>query len=42
LAGDWWRPGAWAVETWEVELSGGGLYQLTHDAGGWWIDGVLD
>ena len=40
--GGWWKPGAWAVETWQVELAGGGLYQLSRDAGGWWIDGVLD
>jgi len=42
LRGDWWKPGTWAVETWQVELTGGGLYQLTRDAEGWWIDGVLD
>ena len=40
--GGWWRPGAWAVETWQVELTDGGLYQLSHDADGWWIDGGLD
>lgn len=42
LRGDWWKPGSWAVETWQVELAGGGLYQLTRNAEGWWIDGVLD
>ena len=42
LRGDWWQPGTWAVETWQVELTGGGLYQLTRNARGWWIDGVLD
>ena len=42
LGGDWWKAGAWAIETWQVELAEGGLYQLTRDAGGWWIDGVLD
>jgi hypothetical protein len=42
LQGDWWQPAAWAVETWEVELNGGGIYQLARDAGGWWIEGVLD
>ena len=42
LEGGWWRPGAWAVETWQVELTDGGLYQLSHDADGWWIDGGLD
>lgn len=42
LRGDWWKPGTWAVEIWQVELAGGGLYQLTRDAGGWWIEGVID
>jgi len=42
LRGDWWKPQPWAVEIWQVELAGGGLYQLTRTAGGWWIDGVLD
>ena len=34
-AGDWWRPEAWAVETWQVELAAGGLYQLARTADGW-------
>ncbi len=42
LRGDWWKPGTWAVETWHVELAGGGLYQITRTTDGWWIDGVLD
>jgi protein ImuB len=42
LRGDWWKPRPWAVETWQVELAGGGLYQLTRTAEGWWIDGVID
>jgi hypothetical protein len=27
-SGDWWKPQAWAVETWQVEMAGGGVYQL--------------
>jgi len=43
LEGDWWRPREqWAVETWEVELATGGLYQLSRDSAGWWIEGTLD
>jgi protein ImuB len=42
LRGDWWKPGTWAVEIWQVELAGGGLYQLTRNADGWWIEGVID
>ena len=42
LRGDWWKPGTWAVEIWQVELAGGGLYQLARNAEGWWIEGVID
>ncbi|HTX66251.1 MAG TPA: DNA polymerase Y family protein [Opitutaceae bacterium] len=42
LAGDWWRPEAWAVETWHVELAGGGLYQLARTADGWCVEGALE
>jgi protein ImuB len=42
VSGEWWRPQAWAVETWHVELSEGGVYQLAHTDDGWRIEGVLD
>jgi protein ImuB len=42
LRGDWWKPEGWAVEIWQVELAGGGLYQLTRSAEGWRIEGVID
>ncbi|HND62376.1 MAG TPA: hypothetical protein PLB90_12920, partial [Opitutaceae bacterium] len=42
LSGDWWQPAAWAVEQWHVELADGGLYQLSRDHAGWWLDGELD
>jgi protein ImuB len=42
VSGEWWRPGSWAVETWQVELAAGGLYQLARTAEGWWLEGVLD
>ena len=41
-AGDWWKPGAWAVETWQVELARGGVYQLARTDGGWCVEGMLD
>jgi protein ImuB len=41
-AGDWWKPQAWAVETWQVELAGGGVYQLACTDGGWCVEGMLD
>jgi len=40
--GDWWRPGACAVETWQVELAAGGVYQLARTEGGWCVEGMLD
>jgi protein ImuB len=42
VSGDWWKPQAWAVETWHVELSGGGLYQLARTDEGWCVEGMLD
>jgi len=41
-AGDWWRPQAWAVETWQVEMAGGGVYQLARTDAGWCVEGMLD
>ena len=41
-AGDWWKPEAWAVETWHIELAGGGIYQLARTADGWAVEGLLD
>jgi protein ImuB len=41
-AGDWWKPGAWATETWQVEMEGGGVYQVTCTEGGWGVEGMLD
>jgi len=40
--GDWWRTEAWAVETWQVELEAGAVYQLAHTAAGWSVEGVFD
>jgi protein ImuB len=40
--GEWWRPEAWAVETWLVEMRSGGVYQLARTRGGWCVEGMLD
>lgn len=43
LSGDWWRSEPWSVESWLVELRGGGLYQIAHTPGeGWFVEGILD
>ena len=41
-AGDWWKPQAWAVETWQVEMAAGGVYQLARTDGAWCVEGMLD
>jgi protein ImuB len=41
-SGDWWRPDAWARETWQVELETGELYQLARTSDGWRIEGIWD
>ncbi|HEY1792105.1 MAG TPA: DNA polymerase Y family protein [Opitutaceae bacterium] len=40
--GGWWEPSAWAVETWQVELEAGGVYQLARTQAGWHVEGMLD
>jgi len=42
VSGEWWKPNAWAVETWHVELREGGVYQLAHTGNDWRLEGVLD
>ena len=41
-SGDWWKPEAWAAETWQVELERGGLYLLARTTAGWSVAGMLD
>jgi protein ImuB len=41
-SGDWWKPAAWAAETWHIELADGAVYQLSRTGAGWRVEGVLD
>ncbi|HVW19650.1 MAG TPA: hypothetical protein VHC86_00400 [Opitutaceae bacterium] len=41
-SGDWWRPDAWARETWQVELAGGGIYELAREGGSWSVTAIFD
>ena len=42
LLGDWWQPGAWTGEEWDVELVQGGLYRLSRQPEGWFLEGTYD
>jgi protein ImuB len=41
-SGGWWGPEAWEVETWQVELAAGGVYQLARSGDTWCVEGMLD
>jgi protein ImuB len=41
VSGDWWSDARWQREVWEVETSGGVLYQLTRHNGQWQLEGVF-
>jgi protein ImuB len=41
-SGEWWKPGRWDCEEWDIELENGGLFRLTHSARQWWIEGMYD
>jgi protein ImuB len=43
-SGDWWTPGPWARDEWDIELTDGALYRIYCDAqsGRWFIEGSYD
>jgi protein ImuB len=41
-SGEWWKPGRWDGEEWDVELENGGLFRLTRNARQWWVEGMYD
>jgi protein ImuB len=41
-SGDWWKPEAWELEVWHVELEQGGVYQIARAPQGWCVEGILD
>lgn len=40
LLGGWWEPSSWACEEWDVELVQGGLYRLSLQPDGWFLEGT--
>ena len=43
-SGDWWTPGAWDHDEWDVALDDGGVYRMFQDrvTGRWCIDAIVD
>jgi hypothetical protein len=39
LEGNWWEPGGWAREEWDVETDEG-VYRLVRIKGEWFLDGI--
>lgn len=42
LSGNWWEPGAWRTEEWDVSLTGGGLYRIAREGTDWKVEGRYD
>ena len=42
-SGDWWKNG-WNCDEWDVRVSDGTTYRVSqaHDAGAWFVDGMVD
>ena len=42
-SGDWWKKG-WNCDEWDVALNDGTTYRISHahDAGAWFVDGMVD
>ena len=42
LLGGWWGPEGWTCEEWDVELVQGGLYRVSRQPEGWFLEGTYD
>lgn len=42
LSGNWWEPGAWQTEEWDIALEDGGLYRIARNERGWRVEGCYD
>ncbi len=42
LSGHWWDSETWALEEWDIELADGGLFRLSRDHEGWFVEGCYD
>jgi protein ImuB len=41
-SGEWWKPGRWAAEEWDIELTCGGLFRLSLRDEQWRVEGMYD
>ena len=42
LLGGWWDSDGWTCEEWDVELVQGGLYRVSRQPEGWFLEGTYD
>jgi protein ImuB len=41
-SGNWWEPGTWQREEWDVATLGGKVLRLSKQPDGWFVEGILD
>ncbi len=41
-SGNWWEPGAWQREEWDVASRSGKVLRLARRPDGWFVEGILD
>ena len=42
ISGNWWDPGRWAREEWDVETADGSLFRIFRSSDGCFVEGVYD
>jgi len=42
LSGNWWEPGAWLTEEWDILLNEGGMYRIARNGDEWRVEGCYD